>query len=154
MIEKFYNNYGEYLGEGILLRYGDLNIYNSEVETIIKKITDNYFIYDNEVIEKIIKLLDNFLHKKISINFNIMEVICVDDSNQPIGGELVKGNKYLVDKDYINLYDQRTFIIKGINNEGTTKMGVIWKGYKSERFEIINNKSELQKEEAFHYAFN
>jgi hypothetical protein len=82
----------------------------------------------------------------------MFEVRCLDDSNQPLGGELVKGKKYLVFEDYINMYDQRTFMIKGINNQGRTKMGVVWKGYKSERFEIIGDKSESHKKAMLHYV--
>ena len=63
-----------------------------------------------------------------------------------------KQNRSLVFEDYINMYDQRTFMIKGINNQGRTKMGVVWKGYKSERFEIIGDKSESHKKAMLHYV--
>jgi len=33
-----------------------------------------------------------------------------------------------------NNYDQRVFIIEGIANEGTTKMGLRWVGYDASRF--------------------
>ncbi len=62
------------------------------------------------------------------------EVLCVNDANQPPGGEVVEGQNYTVKSQFVNLAGQCVYIIEGVNNEGTTKYGFSWKGYRCERF--------------------
>jgi hypothetical protein len=62
------------------------------------------------------------------------KVICVNDSNLPEGAEVVKNKIYEVENEFINLYDQRTYIISNIQNSGITKMGLVWRGYNANRF--------------------
>jgi hypothetical protein len=71
------------------------------------------------------------------------KVICVDDSNLPEGAQVIKDAVYEVESEFINLYDQRTYIILGVNNYGTTKMGLTWRGYNSNRFSDL--KEDLVK---------
>jgi hypothetical protein len=63
-----------------------------------------------------------------------MKVICINDKKLPEGGELVEGKEYEVEKEFINNFDQKVFVISGINNYGMTKMGMRWYGYDSKRF--------------------
>jgi hypothetical protein len=52
----------------------------------------------------------------------------------------------------INHYDQRVYIIEGIVNKGTTKMGLRWIGYDASRFA---EPEKLMKENYEHaYAEN
>jgi hypothetical protein len=63
-----------------------------------------------------------------------MKVVCIDDTKQPIGGQVVKGTQYEVLREFINNFDQKVFIIAGITNEGRTAMGLPWIGYNANRF--------------------
>ena len=62
------------------------------------------------------------------------QVVCINDSRLPEGAQVIKGREYPVIDVFINNYDQRVFIIEGIANEGTTKMGLRWIGYDASRF--------------------
>lgn len=79
-----------------------------------------------------------------------MKVICVNDKNQPQGAEAVKGVEYEVLDDFKNATQQRVYLIKGICNEGTTKMGFPWYGYAAERFATVIE----AKKEAVEYDFS
>jgi hypothetical protein len=76
-------------------------------------------------------------------------VFCIDDQNLPLGACVVEGHIYEVEREYINHLDQRVFIIKGIINEGTTKWGMQWIGYKADRFAILDNFEVEEKEHMF-----
>ena len=76
-------------------------------------------------------------------------VVCIDDSNQPLGACVVEGKEYEVEHEYINGLDQRVYIIKGIINEGTTKMGMHWVGYRANRFAILNDLAVEKEEHTF-----
>jgi len=65
------------------------------------------------------------------------KVICKDDTRLPEGAYIVFDMEYEVEKEYINALDQRVYIIKGAVNEGTTKMGMRWIGYRSDRFQEV-----------------
>lgn len=62
------------------------------------------------------------------------QVVCINDKNMPEGAAVVKGREYIVEEEFVNNYDQRVFIIEGIANKGTTKMGLRWVGYDANRF--------------------
>jgi len=62
------------------------------------------------------------------------QVVCINDSRLPEGAQVVKGREYTVADEFVNNYDQRVYIIEGIANEGTTKMGLRWIGYDANRF--------------------
>ena len=62
------------------------------------------------------------------------KVVCINDRKLPEGAEVVNGREYKVVEEFINNYEQRVFIIEGIKNEGTTKMGLRWIGYDASRF--------------------
>jgi hypothetical protein len=79
-------------------------------------------------------------------------VICVNDKRLPEGGNLVEGKEYEVEDEFLNNFDQRVYIIAGINNYGMTKMGLRWYGYNSERFASADNVYEEATE--FNYALN
>jgi hypothetical protein len=80
------------------------------------------------------------------------KVICIDDKNLPTGAEIVEGEVYIVRESFVNSFDQRAYMLKGIRNLGRTQFGLPWQGYRSDRFEIIEGKEEEQ-EQVF-YAFN
>ena len=61
-------------------------------------------------------------------------VVCINDSRLPEGAKVIKGKEYEVETEYVNALDQRVYIIRGIVNEGTTKMGMRWIGYDAQRF--------------------
>jgi len=69
-----------------------------------------------------------------------MIVLCIDDARLPIGANIIEGKEYEVIEQYTNMLDQVVYIINGVNNEGTTKLGMNWKGYRAERFVQIGNK--------------
>ena len=67
-----------------------------------------------------------------------MKVICIDDTKQPIGGQVIKDREYEVEKQFINNFDQKVYLIVGITNEGRTAMGLPWIGYNANRFTDID----------------
>ena len=49
----------------------------------------------------------------------------------------------------MNASGQKVFLIEGINNEGTTKMGFPWYGYAAERFAKITKEKVKSIEHDF-----
>jgi hypothetical protein len=76
-------------------------------------------------------------------------VVCINDSKLPEGAQVVKGREYTVTDEFVNHYDQRVFIIEGITNEGTTRMGLRWIGYDANRFADL----DTIKEEIYEHAY-
>jgi hypothetical protein len=79
-------------------------------------------------------------------------VICVNDKRLPEGGNLAEGKEYEVEDEFLNNFDQRVYIIAGINNYGMTKMGLRWYGYNADRFASADNVYEEATES--NYALN
>jgi len=79
-------------------------------------------------------------------------VVCINDRKQPEGGEIVEGREYEVEREFINNFDQRTFVITGINNYGMTKLGMRWYGYNANRFADLDALATESYEHA--YAYN
>jgi hypothetical protein len=77
------------------------------------------------------------------------EVVCINDKNMPEGAVVVKGREYTVIEEFVNNYDQRVYIIEGIVNEGTTKMGLRWIGYDASRFAEPETLMETSYEHAY-----
>jgi hypothetical protein len=76
-------------------------------------------------------------------------VTCINDKNQPLGANVVEGQEYEIESEYINALDQRVYIIKGAINEGTTKWGMRWIGYNSTRFSTQETVEIEEKEHNF-----
>ena len=76
-------------------------------------------------------------------------VTCINDKNQPLGANVVKGKEYEVESEYVNALDQRVYIIKGAINEGTTKWGMRWIGYDATRFTTQETVEIEEKEQNF-----
>ena len=76
-------------------------------------------------------------------------VTCINDKNQPLGANVVKGKEYEVESEYVNALDQRVYIIKGAINEGTTKWGMRWIGYDAVRFSTQETVEIEEKEHNF-----
>lgn len=74
-----------------------------------------------------------------------MKVVeCINDKNMFHGAEVREGESYEVEKEFINNWGERTYIIRGLKNEGVTPKGLRWRGYKAERFStVINDKVEI-----------
>lgn len=70
-----------------------------------------------------------------------MQVLCINADNLPLGAELEEGKTYIVESEFINNFDQRVYIIKGIPNKGRTRFGLPWIGYRSERFTKLQEES-------------
>lgn len=77
-----------------------------------------------------------------------MIVKCIDDTKQPIGGQVIKGKEYQVQKHFINNFDQKVYIIVGITNEGRTAMGLPWIGYNANRFTDIDTQDNREEQYA------
>lgn len=75
----------------------------------------------------------------------MLQVKCYDDKNLPEGACVVEGNEYEVVEEFINFYDQKTYILKGVLNEGVTKMGMKWKGYRAVRFQVLEPLLEVEE---------
>jgi len=71
------------------------------------------------------------------------KVICINDDNLPTGAEVVKGKEYEVIKHFRNALDQNVYIIKGVNNGGTTKWGLEWEGYRANRFKMADSMMDV-----------
>jgi hypothetical protein len=76
-------------------------------------------------------------------------VICINDKNQPLNANVVKGKEYEIESEYVNALDQRVYIIKGAINEGTTKWGMRWIGYDATRFSTQETVEIMEKEYIF-----
>jgi len=70
-----------------------------------------------------------------------MEVLCINDDKLPPGAELKEGNTYSVISEFSNNFDQKVYIIKGVTNEGRTKFGLPWIGYRADRFVPLTEQS-------------
>ena len=79
-------------------------------------------------------------------------VTCINDKNLPEGAHVVAGEEYEVENEYHNALDQRVYIIKGITNEGITKMGMRWIGYDATRFRVTEDSKATKKE--YEFALN
>ena len=67
------------------------------------------------------------------------KVVCINDKNLPQGAEVVNGREYYVVDEFVNNFEQRVFIISGIVNKGTTRLGLVWLGYCSSRFADLDD---------------
>lgn len=76
-------------------------------------------------------------------------VTCINDKNQPLGANVVKGKEYEIESEYVNALDQRVYIVKGAVNEGTTKWGMRWIGYDAVRFSTQETVEIEEKEHNF-----
>jgi len=76
-------------------------------------------------------------------------VVCINDKNQPEGACVVEGKEYQVESEYLNSFDQRVYIISGIVNKGTTKIGMRWIGYDALRFKETISSSVSKNDYAF-----
>lgn len=70
-----------------------------------------------------------------------MEVLCINDDKLPPGAELKEGTTYSVISEFSNNFDQKVYIIKGVTNEGRTKFGLPWVGYRADRFIPLTKQS-------------
>ena len=80
------------------------------------------------------------------------KVTCINDKKLPEGAHVVEGQVYEVEKEYINNFGQRVYIILGTINSGRTKLGMEWEGYDSTRFSNLDTKKDTIKE--VEYALN
>jgi hypothetical protein len=76
-------------------------------------------------------------------------VTCINDKNQPLGANIVKGKEYEIESEYVNALDQRVYIVVGAVNEGTTKWGMRWIGYDASRFAEPETLMETSYEHAY-----
>jgi hypothetical protein len=79
-------------------------------------------------------------------------VICINDKNLPQGAKVTEGEEYTIVKEFINQFDQRTYILKETINEGMTSKGLHWFGYNAERFRSLT--SDSIKKEEYQFALN
>jgi len=79
------------------------------------------------------------------------KVVCINDTKQPEGGELIKGKEYEVEEEFTNNYEQKTFVIAGINNYGMTKLGMRWYGYNANRFADLDALATESYEHVYTY---
>lgn len=81
-----------------------------------------------------------------------MEVLCINADKLPPGAEVEEGKTYSVESEFINNFDQKVYMIRGIVNEGRTQYGLPWIGYRADRFLQIDG-SPVEKSEAV-YSMN
>jgi hypothetical protein len=79
------------------------------------------------------------------------KVVCINDRKQPEGGELIEGKEYEVEEEFTNNYEQKTFVIAGINNYGMTKLGMRWYGYNANRFADLDALATESYEHVYTY---
>lgn len=80
------------------------------------------------------------------------KVICIDDKGLPEGADIVKDREYRVISEHYNAMGQKVYLINGVSNEGRTKMGFLWIGYRSDRFAVPGAVKKQEWEES--YALN
>ena len=69
------------------------------------------------------------------------KVTCINDKKLPEGANVVNGREYYIIDEFINAFEQRAYIVSGVNNEGMTKNGLRWKGYCASRFADLDSLS-------------
>lgn len=79
-------------------------------------------------------------------------VVCINDKNLPIGASIKQDETYEVEEEFINAWDQVTYILKGCKNHGRTLNGMEWKGYNALRFSTVVG--ENMKTAEFNHAMN
>ena len=79
-------------------------------------------------------------------------VVCKDDTNLPQGAYVVFNEEYEVEEEFINALDQRVYMLKNAVNEGITKLGMKWRGYRADRFRVVESNSVSEK--SYEYALN
>ncbi len=62
------------------------------------------------------------------------KVTCINDKNLPEGANVVNGVEYEIVSEFVNVYEEKGYIIANVANRGVTKWGVKWYGYKANRF--------------------
>jgi hypothetical protein len=75
------------------------------------------------------------------------QVVCVDDKKLLPGGNVIEGEIYEVLSSFPNSYDERVYTIKGCVNEGFSKFGMKWIGYKASRFADVTSEVAKKEEE-------
>jgi hypothetical protein len=80
------------------------------------------------------------------------KVVCTNDKKLPEGAELVEGKEYVVEDEFMNNFEQKVYILKGINNRGRTKTGFLWYGYDAMRFAVLDGSGVEEKE--YNFALN
>lgn len=84
----------------------------------------------------------------------IRKVICVNDKNLPQGAELTEGKEYEVIDEFVNSWDQKTYILKNVINGGVTSKGMRWYGFDATRFADLDSKFAEDEEYMYNYALN
>ena len=75
-----------------------------------------------------------------------MIVVCINDSKLPTGAEVVKGQEYnVLDIIHLPFANQKSYIIEGVANEGTTRFGLPWIGYDSVRFRDLELEEKVER---------
>ena len=69
------------------------------------------------------------------------KVKCINDKKLPEGANVVDGREYYILDEFINRWEQRAYIVSGVNNKGTTKNGLRWLGYCASRFAYLDSLS-------------
>jgi len=83
-----------------------------------------------------------------------MEVLCINSDKLPPGGEIEEGMNYSVETEFINNFEQKVYIIKGVTNKGRTKYGLPWIGYRADRFVPLQEHSASAKEKKYEHLLN
>jgi len=81
-----------------------------------------------------------------------MEVLCINADKLPPGAEVQEGKTYSVESEFINNFDQRVYMLRGIANEGRTKFGLPWIGYRADRFLEVDG--TLAEKSTIAYSMN
>lgn len=69
------------------------------------------------------------------------KLTCINDKKLPEGANVVNGREYYIIDEFINGFEQRAYIVSGVNNKGTTKNGLRWLGYCASRFADLDSLS-------------
>lgn len=69
------------------------------------------------------------------------KLMCINDKKLPEGANVVNGREYYILDEFINGFEQRAYIVSGVNNRGTTKNGLRWLGYCASRFADLDSLS-------------
>lgn len=84
----------------------------------------------------------------------MFRALCINASKLPPGAELEEGMTYTIEDKFINSFDQIVYIVQGVANEGKTKHGLPWIGYRADRFLPLEDISVEKKEVNHTYILN
>ena len=131
-----------------------VSLKSSEITLMLMKISMQEDIHTEATQLRRIVAKDAFPASYIKMNVFFKQhkmrvLVCINDKNLPEGASVKEGAEYIVQKEFINPFGQKAYLLVGVTNEGRTPRGLHWYGYAAERFAPAEGVEVKNKEYAF-----